>query len=148
MRFSIRVLFYEKWIYRLNVLLNRGVLALSYEDKYKMNKTWADSAYQGSAYDVAVNRYYYCIFQKMLYKLQQNGKVVPRRSGENSHNNTAKIYAGCFIMTDHKKRIQFNSKFQELKKYRNNADYQDNCISEKNASKAIKVFRIIDNIVV
>ena len=44
---------------------------MSFIDKYNINKEWAKSAYTDKKYDIAINRMYYSLYQKVLHNLSK-----------------------------------------------------------------------------
>lgn len=124
------------------------MLRLSYIDKYKSNKNWADSAYTGAEYDIATNRYYYSIFQKILLTLDNNHIPIDSIDGEGSHDHTARLFVeNCLTGKDFKKKTRFNTGFQNLKKYRKKADYKAERISNVEITEVKELYRQLDSIV-
>lgn len=120
---------------------------MSYHEKYETNKKWAESAYNENDYDVAVNRYYYSIFQGILHILAERKIPVTRISGEGSHNLTAAAYTQEFLggcgREALKKRTKFNADFQLLKKIRCEGDYDESHIDSFRAKDAKKAYESI-----
>lgn len=124
------------------------MLRLSYIDKYNSNKIWAESAYSASEFDVATNRYYYSIFQKILFVLDNNGVKVDGVDGEGSHDHTARLFVEkCLIGKKFTQKTQFNSSFQGLKKYRKKADYKDDRIDQSEVLQARLFYKQLDSII-
>jgi len=129
---------------------------LTYIDKYNTNKTWASCAYKVSQYDIATNRYYYSIFQKMLNKLYTEGISIDTSESEGTHNRTATIFREKILnkkigkptgKQKTRKIIEFNSNFQSLKKLRYIADYTVNSITEEQVNDVVKSFNVLDEII-
>lgn len=120
---------------------------MSHQDKYEENEKWADCAYSHKCYNVAVNRYYYSIFQRMLNKLA----IVPNSyqrdvGGAGSHNDTAKMFVNKFC-PDFKKRTKFNTNFQKLKQIRHQADYGKDNIDDNKARLAKNTYIALRNVI-
>lgn len=128
-----------------NILSSRGVLPLSYHEKYETNKKWAESAYTEKDYDVAVNRYYYSIFQGILHILAERKVSVKRVSGEGSHNLTAEAFVNEFFggQKAFRDRSKFNADFQLLKKIRCEGDYDESHINSFRAKDAKTAYESI-----
>lgn len=121
---------------------------MSYIDKYKSSKSWAESAYTQKEYDIATNRYYYSIFQKILFILDNSHISIKRIDGEGSHDYTARLFVeNCLTGKDFKKKLQFNTNFQSLKQYRKKADYKAEKISNDDIENVKEFYMKLDNIV-
>lgn len=125
---------------------------MSYIDKYRTNKDWANLAYEREEYDVAINRYYYSIFQKMLYELKSNGVTIKADKQYNSHTNTASQYAKELIQGNSPKdtfktRTCFNSGFDSLKRLRYGADYTEQHSTLRQAKDAKSHFTQLDTMI-
>lgn len=112
-----------------------------------MNKKWAECAYTQKDYDVAVNRYYYSIFQQLLHILSDKRIKTNRISGEGSHNATAAAYANHFFNGDFKKRTRFNKSFQSLKTIRCEADYNESQVNSFRANEAKTAYNDINMLI-
>lgn len=122
---------------------------MGYLEKYKTNREWAESAYQEAVYDVATNRYYYSIFQKILFRLNEAQLEIDNEDNEGSHNATARNYVEQVINKKKpsiamKERTKFNGVFQTLKKFRHTADYKMTGITEEQAKEVKKIFNELD----
>lgn len=125
---------------------------MSHINKYKANKEWANLAYEQEEYDIAINRYYYSIFQKMLDELNSNGITLQINEQHNSHNYTSSRYAEKLIKGNNmnatfKIRTCFNTGFASFKKLRHSADYKEQHITSREAKQAQRFFIQLDEII-
>jgi len=125
---------------------------MAYMDKYRTSKEWANLAYEEKEYNIAINRYYYSLFQKILYELGTKSVNVSYNKHQDSHNRTSALYVENFIDGVGKKdafkiKTKFNSDFTQLKSLRHIADYQDRHITLKEAQGGKRAYMDLDNIV-
>lgn len=83
-------------------------------------------------FDAAISRYYYAIFEKIIYISKKNGFYSRPENGKDSHNNTI-INFNCNISD--KLEIGDITKLTsllKLKKLRVEADYEENRINDNN----------------
>ena len=125
---------------------------MSFIEKYNINKKWAESAYNEQAFDVATNRYYYCIFQKLL--LQLDGITIVKEKDEGTHEATARTYVEKVINVKQGKpinimreRIEFNGNFSKLKGYRHSADYKEAKLTQNDAREMKAAFKVLDRLI-
>lgn len=131
---------------------------MSFIQKHKDSINIAEFAYDDRKYDVAVNRYYYSTYQKILHELNKIDKNeidfnINSADGKDSHNNTIylfreKVLKIRFVGKDKlKKTIEFNSKIIALKSLRHKADYKSTLLSKKEAKEARKMFSVLNKII-
>lgn len=130
-----------------NILSSKGVLPLSYLDKYEMNKKWAECAYKAKDYDAAVNRYYYSMYQKILHGLSSNGIKVELPKGGNTHVTTIKTYLKELWTGSPKDKIEAREKMFSLKSMRHLADYESENIDNDKAIVAHIAYGRLDDLI-
>jgi hypothetical protein len=102
------------------------------KEKACQNFETAEWAEKKRYYDVSISRYYYCIYQKIIYISKKKGFYKDSELLGNSHNITINNFiAGMYEkLTDEEKLDVSNIK--SLKRIRNDADYRE-IVTEKNA---------------
>lgn len=102
-------------------MINKNKLKVKADENHKTGQWAEDKGY----YDVAVSRYYYCAYQKMIYILKEKGLYKEVLKGSNSHNHMIEEFNKSFNnKLDGKAKIEL-SKMHNLRKLRNSADYKD-----------------------
>lgn len=121
---------------------------MSFKEKYKNSIEIACYAYDNSKFDVAVNRFYYGVFQKILLEihdrenLREEYNILSGKGSNNSHNNTIYLYTENVLMKKNtgKKLMQekrnFNRYINDLKSLRQKADYLEPMITSVEAKEA------------
>lgn len=127
---------------------------MSFEEKYDDSIKFAEYAYNSKKYNIAVNRYYYGIYQKILNEIEKIGINIKYTSNEeNTHNNTITIFKDSVLgkkmngNDKFKKVIKFNNEISGLKKLRHKADYAPDNITEDEVKKAINKFNVLNSII-
>lgn len=105
---------------------------------------WAENKHY---YDVAISRYYYSEYQKIIYISKKMIFYMEPPKSENSHIYTINNFASSIghKISDEDKMKILNLK--KLRKLRNDADYKEEMIDSKNYSLRFKfVFNDIQDI--
>ena len=131
----------------------KGVLLMSLKDKSEENERAAKFAAKKECYNVAISRYYYAIFQRMLFYLQNKGIDLNMFKTEtNSHNNLKNEFFSVFNAQYDKKdkdniRTSINY-FVTLKTYRVKADYYDEYIDKEEYQNTLKndILKLLNNL--
>ena len=125
---------------------------MSYKDKYIMNVKWAKLAEQESALNIAITRYYYAAFVKVLSDLKTKNIKVDIDTSSNQHNNTIRKYADEVIKRDTKQqsrnRIDFINNMNTLKRIRHKAEYEEADVSTDDVRDAKQAFKFVDSLIV
>jgi len=83
-------------------------------------------------YDAAVSRYYYAIFEKIIYISKKNGFYSNTISGKDSHNDTIINFNSNISNKLETDDITKLTSLLKLKKLRVEADYDGNRINDNN----------------
>lgn len=132
---------------------------MSFEKKYFDSIDIANYAYNNNKFDIAVNRFYYGVFQKMLCKINNmddlKGKYesLSKNGSHNSHNDTIHLYSENVLAKRNtgkkglRSKMDFNRHISDLKSLRQIADYQDRLISDVEAKQAKVKFESLIKII-
>lgn len=128
---------------------------MSFKDKYDESIQIADYAYNNNNYNVATNRYYYAIFQKILNVLgEENIKVkFTKDNAVNSHVETIGKFREEILCKNKKgkervkQNVEFNKAINKMKKFRHKADYEEDFIDNEDIKKVKSSFNYLDKII-
>ena len=82
---------------------------------------WAE----GKAYfDVAISRYYYCLYQRMIYISTNKGFNITSSNGYGCHKETIDLFIGEIQSQLTNQQVGYLSGLHRLRSKRNNADYR------------------------
>lgn len=111
-------------------------------DKSNRNFKTAQWAEQEKYYDVAVSRYYYALYQKIILILSKKESTKFNHGNENSHKDTINYFIE--IITDELEPLEkaWILKLHELRRFRNAADYSSDKINENIFIKNFKSFYV------
>lgn len=100
--------------------------------KAKNNITTASFAEKQKFYDVAVSRYYYSLFEKIIYISKSRGFYKEPEKGEDSHNITISAFTQNMVNSLEPEELSKCAILNRLKRMRVDADYKDIRIEELN----------------
>lgn len=101
-------------------------------EKSKHNSETADFAEDKEFYDVAVSRYYYSLFEKIIYISKKEGFYQEPEKGEDSHKVTIESFTQNMMSSLEPEDISKCAIMGRLKKMRVDADYKEKRISDRN----------------
>lgn len=120
--------------------------------KSEENFKTAQLAEKKEYFDAAVSRYYYCAYQKILYISKKKGFYVKPKKTENSHVVIINAFVDNFDnKLEGSERVKL-LKMKELRKQRNNSDYEEIRIDANDFNLAFKfhfngIIDIIDKLI-
>lgn len=124
---------------------------MSYDQKYKSNLKWAELAEKENDMNIAITRYYYAAFIKVLFDLKEKEIKVDIDANTNQHNNTIRAYADMVIKRDTKaqsrNRTNFLNHMNRLKRARHKAEYEEIDVSEQDVIEVRQAFKFINSFV-
>lgn len=91
-------------------------------------------------YDVAISRYYYAIFQKIIYISKKNGFYSESKDKSGSHISTIENFNKNISSKLDEEDVTKLSPIMKLKKLRVKADYGEECFKDKNMYTYNKCF--------
>lgn len=119
-------------------------------DKSMEFKEVGDSAYREHKYNSFVNRYYYSLYQKIIYieKTDVNySKYLIQISKGNNGSHEKSLYAFIdYVGDNYKKYYNDCCKIRDLKDIRQEADYTNKSIDDKKAKRVLRMYELIDKI--
>ena len=95
------------------------------KDKSEENFKTGEWAEKKSFYDTAISRYYYCVYQKIIYISKKKGFYEVPEKSKDSHIKTINIFISeldCKLSTEEKIIML---KMKNLRRLRNNAEYDE-----------------------
>lgn len=101
-------------------------------EKSNSNIKTVEYAENNKFYDVAISRYYYAIFQKIIYISKKKGFYSKPDQSEGSHNFTIINFNKNMVDIIKDEEITILSSIIKLKRLRVRADYSEECIKDKN----------------
>ncbi len=110
------------------------------QSKVKQTEYVANLLYEKEFYDSSINRYYYCIYQRILKYLEKN-PVEGIYLGQGSHNSTAIAFAKNIYRENKISELKFTRDFQNLKEHRKMADYDLDKLNKNHAQQARVYFK-------
>ncbi|OON99174.1 MAG: hypothetical protein ATN35_01900 [Epulopiscium sp. Nele67-Bin004] len=113
--------------------------------KSKQNFKSAEIAQKEKFYDVAISRYYYSIYQKIIYILDMRGIDSTPKNGANSHNETIEKFNETVfkeLSFDESKRLQI----LKVKQARVKADYDKELYTKEDFNVILTHINNIDKI--
>lgn len=102
-------------------------------EKSRNNIKTVEYAEENQFYDVAISRYYYAIFQKIIYISKKKGFYSKPMQNENSHNSTITTFQENMVNVIKNEEITILASMMKLKSLRVKADYEEECIKDKNS---------------
>lgn len=100
--------------------------------KSNHNNETANFAEGKEFYDVAVSRYYYSLFEKIIYISKNKGFYKEPSIGQDSHNVTIQAFTKNMMNSLEPEDISKCAIMGRLKKMRVDADYKEQRIDDKN----------------
>jgi hypothetical protein len=105
------------------------------KEKTMMNKKTAEWAERNEYYDVAVSRYYYSVFQKLLYLVNKK-EYISSKDGNNSHNDVYEYFLSKYNLAPEQRQKMYH--FRKFKDYRKKADYEDEILTKNDIETDVK----------
>lgn len=108
------------------------------KEKSQQNFEVAKWAEKQSYYDVAISRYYYSEYQKIIYISKKLKFYIDPETGENSHINAIHNFVSSLEeeLSDEDKVTMLN--MNKLRRLRNDADYKEKTIEANDYNLAFK----------
>lgn len=100
-------------------------------EKSRHNSETANFAEGKEFYDVAVSRYYYSLFEKIIYISKKEGFYQEPTTGQDSHKVTIQSFTQNMINSLEPEDLSKCAIMGRLKKMRVEADYKEHRISDK-----------------
>ncbi|KZL94192.1 hypothetical protein [Clostridium magnum] len=98
------------------------------EDNFK-TASWAE---RNNLYDAAVSRYYYSLYEKIIYISKKKGFYTKPPSGQDSHVFTINEFTNNLLSSLPPQEVAKLSPMFKLKRLRVDADYNEDRIDNKN----------------
>lgn len=102
-------------------------------EKSKDNIKTAELAEKNNYYDATISRYYYAIFERIIYISKKDGFYSKPVIGRDSHKNTIINFNSNMNKKLHPADVAKLALLFRLKKLRVTADYEDNRMVDKNS---------------
>lgn len=124
---------------------------MGYWEKHLENEKVAQSLYEQKYYDSSINRYYYSVFQLILYKLDQKSIKLEEDSINNksSHEkaiNSITEYLKMKNKNNIKNCFKIKSNFKNIKKFRKKSDYEEEKANEEEAKHVKNTYNELKNL--
>lgn len=116
-------------------------------EKAEINIKAGEWAEREEYYDVAVNRYYYSIYQKLIFISKAKQFYEDPSFGEGSHKQFINAFFKKIINSLNCDEIEIGVNIQKLRKCRNTADYSNDKMNKNNYYNDFKkYYGVINNI--
>lgn len=116
-------------------------------EKSDMNYKTGEWAENKSFFDIAISRYYYSIYQKIIYILKKNNKYINPPKGENSHIFTINLFIDHINNKLDDEDMSWINEISKIREHRNLADYNEDLIPKNQFILAKITISNIHNII-